>query len=212
LTLKNLLPSALAAATIVLAGCNTDPTVQGVGGDAALITVYGRAQVSGKPEAGEAGDRVPAQLMEVEIGIPTAEINLSSEEKVKVVIPTTLELDASAIDPETVTLGDGRRAGTPVLRKKSGKLMAGLEDHDADGDLDLVLHFAVHDLVSGGDLSASSTELVLEGSTYGGSPIRGSAAVTPRTLEPKPILPPSRIDGILRIASLRATPAVWPEV
>ncbi|MGD2217131.1 MAG: hypothetical protein PVJ64_10250 [Gemmatimonadales bacterium] len=210
--MKNVLPIALAAATVLLTGCNADPTLQGVGVDAASITVHGQSEVSGRRGDGGAGGGAPADLVEVEIGIPAAEINLNSDSKVKVVIPTTERFDALAVDPETVTLGDGRRGGTPVLRKKSGKPMARLEDHDADGDLDLVLHFAVHDLVSGGDLSESSTELVLAGTTYGGSAVRGSAAVTPRLLEPKTILPKSRIDTPLRIALLRAVPAVWQEV
>lgn len=210
--MKSVLPSALAAATIVLMGCNADPTPHGIRDGAPSITVYGPVQGSERPGQGGRAASVPASLLEVEIGIPAAEINLNGDGKVKVVIATNEGFDASAVDPETVTLGDGGPTGTPVLRKKSGKLMAGLEDHDGDGDLDLVLHFAVEELVSGGDLSEGSTELVLAGATYSGSRVRGSAAVTPKFLEPKTVLPQSPIDSTLRIALLPAMPAVWQEV
>jgi hypothetical protein len=207
--LKKLLPSGLVAATVLLAGCYADPTPRGVGSEATSSAVRGRGRVASHRIT---DDVVSAGLIEVEVEIAVAVIDLNSKDKLKVVVPTTGRLGATEIDLQTVTLGDGRGADTGVLRKKNGGLMARLEDEDGDGDLDLVLHFAVEDLVANGDLTENSTELVLEASTYAGAAVRGSAAVTPRSLEPKTILPPSRIDTSLRIALFRAVPAVWQEV
>lgn len=155
------------------------------------------------------GDGVRGGRREVEVEIPVAEINLNSKGKVRVLIPTTDEFDASEVDLETVTLGDGRGADTRVLRKKNGGLMARLEDDDGDGDLDLVLHFAVQELLANGDLTESSTDLVFEAATHNGPAVRGSAEVSPVSLEPKTLLPSSRIDTTLRIALLPTVSAVW---
>jgi hypothetical protein len=209
--LKNVLPSAVVVATVVLSGCNTDPTPRGAVSDAAFGAPNGGSFVAGERGKG-GGDGVRGDLREVEVEIPVAEINLNGKGKVRVLVPTTDEFDAAEIDLETVTLGNGSGADTRVLRKKNGALMAKLEDDDGDGDLDLVLHFAVQELVGNGDLTESSTELVFEAATYRGPAVRGSAAVAPMSLEPKTILPSSRIDTRLRIARFPAVPAVWPEV
>jgi hypothetical protein len=205
--LKNVLLSAIVPATVVLAGCNADPTPPAV--EVVFTSAHRHTYVAGHSIKDEG---VATGLREVEVEIPNGEMNLNGKGKFKVVIPTTDGFDASEVDPETVTLGDGRRGDTPVHRKKSGKLMARLEDDDGDGDLDLVLHFAVQELVANGDLTESSTELVLEAATYDGPAVRGSAPVTPRSLETKHLLPSSRIDTSLRIALLRAVPTAWQEV
>jgi hypothetical protein len=209
---NNVLLSALVPATVVLAGCNANPTPAAVGDGAALNTALGHTYVAGHQIEDGGGDGVHIGLQEVDVEIPAGELNLNSKGKFKVVITTTDGFDASEVDPETVTLGDGRRADIRVHRKKSGKLMARLEDDDGDGDLDLVLHFAVQELVANGDLTESSTELVLEAATYGGPGVHGAAAVTPRWLETKHLLPSSRIDTSLRIALLLAMPTAWQEV
>jgi hypothetical protein len=158
------------------------------------------------------GEGLSKGVREVELEIRSGEIDLNSKSKFKVVIPTAEGFDASEVDPETVTLGDGLGADTPVFRKQSGKIMARLEDDDEDGDLDLVLQFAVQELVANGDLTRSSTGLVVEAVTYAGQEVRGSAAVVPLSLEPKTLLPSWRIDTSLRIALLWAAPAAWQEV
>lgn len=210
--MNKVLLSAIVLATGLLAGCNAEPTQGSVREGVTLRSAHANKYVGEPRISYRAGDGELEGEREVEVEIPVATIDLNSKDKLKVVIPTTDGFDATQIDLHTVTLGDGRGADTGVLRKKNGGLMARLEDEDGDADLDLVLHFAVEDLVANGDLTENSTELFLEASTYAGAAVRGSAAVTPRSLEPKTILPPSRIDTSLRIALFRAVPAVWQEV
>ncbi len=198
--MNKVLLSAIVLATVVLAGCNADPTPRSVGEGAASISVHGHKYVGDGRIRDRAARGELEGRREVEVEIPVAVIDLNSKEKLKVVVPTTDGFDASAIDLQTVTLGDGRGAEIGVLRKKNGGLMARLEDENGDGDLDLVLHFGVEDLVANGDLTENSTELVLEAATHAGPAVRGAAPVTPGSYQPKALLPPSRIDTPLRIA------------
>jgi len=209
---KKVLLSGLIVGAVALVGCYADPTEDGVGEDAALMSVYGRRYVGERRTRDGAGGGERESRREVEVEIPVAVIDLNSKDKLKVVVPTTDRFDASEVDLQTVTLGDGRGPDTGVLRKKNGALMARLEDEDGDGDLDLVLHFAVEDLVANGDLTENSAELVLEAASHTGPAVRGSAPVTTRYIEPKALLPPSRIDTPMRIALFQAVPAVWQEV
>ncbi|MGD2151867.1 MAG: hypothetical protein PVG79_01280 [Gemmatimonadales bacterium] len=210
--MKKVLLSGLVLGTAVLAGCYTDPTWDGVGEGAASRSAYGQKYVGEHGVGDRAGGGERDDQREVEVEIPVALIGLNSRDKLKVVVPTAGGFDAMEIDLRTVTLGDGRGPDTRVLRKKNGALMARLEDEDGDGDLDLVIHFAVEDLVANGDLTENSAELVLEAATHTGPAVRGSAPVTTRYIEPKALLPPSRIDTPMRIALFQAVPAVWQEV
>jgi hypothetical protein len=58
-------------------------------------------------------------------------------------------------------LGDEAGGDTPVAQKNNGAYEAYSEDVNGDGLTDLVLMFEVPALVAGGDLVATSTELVL---------------------------------------------------
>ena len=104
-------------------------------------------------------------------------LNGNGDARIAVAILTTPDFDAAAIDPATVTLGDDDGDDTPVAVKNNGTLYASLQDADGDGDIDLVVHFSRPALMANGDLSASSTELVLNGETTGGDAFRGSDAV-----------------------------------
>ena len=48
---------------------------------------------------------------------------------------------------------------------------------DDDGDLDLIMHFDKQTLISNGDLDESTTELTLNGETFGGQAIQGGDGV-----------------------------------
>ena len=105
------------------------------------------------------------QLIEVRIDIKpdsdTNPINLKSKGRCPVAVLTTEEFDAGEVDPPTV-----RFAGAAPVH-------ATFEDVDADGDVDLVLHFKMQEL----NLSTDSTEAMLIGQTHNGQLLAGVDAV-----------------------------------
>jgi len=101
-------------------------------------------------------------------------IYLTSEGNLPVAILSGPEFDASDVDPNTVTLGNGDGNDTPVAKNTKGKLMANLEDIDQDGDIDLILHFETQALVENGDLHHSTTHLILTGNTWQGDNLQGT--------------------------------------
>lgn len=104
-------------------------------------------------------------------------VALRSRGRLPVAILSTPDFVAADVDPATVTLGDDDADDVSVATRPNGGLFTDLEDVDDDGDLDLVLWFEVRALVDGGDLDTSTTELVLKGETFDGTPIRGSDGV-----------------------------------
>lgn len=122
-------------------------------------------------------------LVDVKPGSDANPLNLKSNGKSKgksasaggvlpVAVLTTDEFDAALVDVGTVKLGD------PLLPGTAGPIKANLEDVDDDGDLDLLLHFSVLDLVEAGAVSADSVTLFLSGMTTDGLGIAGFDAVT----------------------------------
>ena len=96
---------------------------------------------------------------------------------IPVAILTTDDSDASKVDVSTVTLGDDDDT-VGVIVKKNDTLQAALEDVDDDGDLDLLMHFSIADLVDSGDLDESTTQLCVNGLTLEGDAIHGCDSVT----------------------------------
>jgi hypothetical protein len=88
-------------------------------------------------------------------------INLGSKGRVPVAILTTLDFDASTVDPVTVQFAN------------AWPLRWTMKDVDADGDLDMLLFFKTQEL----DLVSSSTDATLIGATFGGKSIVGTDAV-----------------------------------
>jgi hypothetical protein len=113
----------------------------------------------------------PFLLVDVDImpGDALNEVNLRARGNLPVAILGSADLDASIIDPATVTL-----AGAPVLTRRSGRIAAALEDVNEDGVMDLVVHVDRTAL----DLEADATFAVLEGETTDGTAIRGVDGVT----------------------------------
>jgi [acyl-carrier-protein] S-malonyltransferase len=70
---------------------------------------------------------------------------------------------ATAIDPGTLTLGDGADPDTPVAQRNNGTLMAEVDDVNEDGLPDLLVHFRVPALVANGDLTPATISLMLRG-------------------------------------------------
>jgi sugar lactone lactonase YvrE len=95
-------------------------------------------------------------------------INLGSNGNVPVAILSTPTFDASTVDPLTVTL-----ESAPVVVRGNGTPSTSLEDVNADGLLDLVVHVETQGL----KLTTESTEAVLQGRTRDGVAIAGSDTV-----------------------------------
>ncbi len=100
---------------------------------------------------------------------------------IPVAILTTDDFDAYTVDLSTVTLGDDddeETFGVGITVKKNGTFQAALEDVDDDGDVDLVMHFSIADLVTSEDLNENTVELCVNGETFGGDAIHGCDSVT----------------------------------
>ena len=104
-------------------------------------------------------------------------LNGNGDARIAVAVLATADFDPMQVDPATVTLGDGAGTDTPVATRNNGSLYVSTSDADGDGDLDLVLHFSRPALLANGDLSASSTSLILRGELTDGTAIEGSDAV-----------------------------------
>lgn len=105
-------------------------------------------------------------------------INLGENGKLPVAVLKTADFDPAILDPATINIG-----GVPLAVKKGGALFAAMEDVDLDGDLDLIVHFNVQDLVKAGVLTAASTELTLSAESYAGDAYEGTDSV--RIVPPK---------------------------
>lgn len=88
-------------------------------------------------------------------------INLKSNGVVPVAVLTTVDFDATTIDPATVEFAE------------ASPLRWTLEDVDDDGDVDMLFHFKTQEL----NLDENSTEAVLTGQTNSGDDITGTDEV-----------------------------------
>jgi hypothetical protein len=94
----------------------------------------------------------------------TAPINLKSNGVTPVAVLSSADFDAADVDPETVTF-----AGAVAQRST-------MEDVNGDGLPDRVFQFATQDL----KLSVTDTQATLDGRTFGGLRVRGTAAIRVR--------------------------------
>jgi hypothetical protein len=114
---------------------------------------------------------VPEELsvaIDIKPGAVPNTINLGSRGVLPVAVLSTSTFDAATVDATTVTVAN---AG-PRLRD-NGQPMSSLEDVNADGRLDMVVHVETRDL----QLTSDSSEAVLRGKTETGMPIVGRDAV-----------------------------------
>ena len=116
----------------------------------------------------------------VTTALATAEVKLNDRGQglLTVDVLGTPGFDATAVNPWSVTLGDEHGTDTPVAQR--GQLMASVADVNGDGILDMVLHFDRSALIANGDLSVSTTRLVLLGDLKDGRQIRGVVPVAVR--------------------------------
>ncbi len=105
--------------------------------------------------------------VDIKPGDDLNEINLRSRGKTTVAILSRAALDASEIDPLTVTV-----AGAPVILKQNGTPMSSLEDINGDGLLDLIVHVSTAALQPTFD-----NECLVEGTTFGGQFVWGTDTI-----------------------------------
>jgi hypothetical protein len=108
---------------------------------------------------------VPYVVIDIDIlpGSLENPLNMKSGGNIPIAILGTADLDVADIDASSLTLGDGTGPDTPVAMKNNGTVEAYMEDVNRDGMMDLVAMFSMPDLVSNGDITDASTELVLRG-------------------------------------------------
>jgi parallel beta-helix repeat protein len=126
-------------------------------------TVEAKVAVCDDCEFTDSDVLVVGQVVAIDIkpGSYPNSINLKSKGVVPVAVLTTAEFAAGAVDPATV-----RFAGAAPERWA-------MKEVDGDGDADLLFHFRTQDL----NLTSSSTEATLTGTTTGGTPIKGTDTV-----------------------------------
>ncbi len=118
------------------------------------------------------------QEIAVLVDVRQGSINLKSQGLLPVAVLGEPGFDPVAdVNLPTLTLGDGSAEDTPLARRPYGTYMAAGEDVNGDGLRDLVLHFSTPALVTNGDLTSASTELVLRGATKNGVAFAGSDAI-----------------------------------
>ena len=104
-------------------------------------------------------------LIDVKPGSDRNAINPRSRGVTPVAVLTTQDFDATSLDPSAVQFGpDGATIG---------RRSVGVEDVDGDGDLDLLLRFPTP--LTG--IVCGTTEVVLTGQTFFGTPIQGMDSV-----------------------------------
>lgn len=105
-------------------------------------------------------------------------VKLSARGQLSVAIITNPYFDATRVDPGSLALGNDDGNDTPVARDRKLAPQVTRRDVDRDGDMDVVATFDQPTMVQRGDLTASSTRLVLTGALNDGKRIRGSDLVS----------------------------------
>ena len=113
------------------------------------------------------GAAIPV-IVDIKPGSYPNSINLGSGGTVPVAILSTATFDARTVDPPTITV-----ASAPVRLKGQGTSMSSIEDVNADGLPDLVVHVTTSAL----QLAETETTALVEGKTYSGQRIRGTDTV-----------------------------------
>lgn len=105
-------------------------------------------------------------------------VNMKSKGKLPVAVLSDEEFDVTTVDPTSVTLGNDNGAETPIIVKKNGTLMYSFEDVDGDGDVDMMMHFEIQDLIANGDLSKVIEKLTFNALNLDGTQLKGEDVVT----------------------------------
>ncbi len=105
--------------------------------------------------------------VDIEIDIMPGSLDNPLNRKSGGVIPVAIlgsaDLDVAEINASSLTLGDGTGPDTPIAQKNNGTFQASMEDVNGDGMMDLVAMFPMKNLMSNGDITSTSTKLVVRG-------------------------------------------------
>jgi hypothetical protein len=133
-----------------------------------LTDLYGNPRITDGDQDGTATVDMGAYefsiievITDIKPGSDRNPINLGSKGRLSVALLTTEDFDAMTVDPNSVRLAGAAPVHTA------------LEDIDADGDKDLVLHFPTQEL----QLTNESTEAYLIGQTHDGLLLMGVDSV-----------------------------------
>jgi hypothetical protein len=146
-------------------------TVAGLGlGEETFRNEYsGSVEASGDPVHIEEGFEPEEQFLQVEIDIKPGyfpnDLNPRKKGRMPVAILTDEEFDAANVDWTTVLFG--------ALGSEAAPVHHALEDVDADGDIDLILHFKTKDT----DLQCGDTSAYLTGWTLDTKEFKGYDSV-----------------------------------
>jgi len=135
----------------------------------------GRANLSQNPALDAQPDWQPLLVIPVDIDIKPGgdpnSISLGSGGVIPVAVLTTSDFDATTVDPSTVCFGDAEAPAERDCSEKDGR--GHLEDADADGDQDMVLHYETPQT----GIDPGDTEACLTGETLDGTAMEGCDAV-----------------------------------
>lgn len=150
-----------------------------------------------EPEPEPEPDPPITVLLDVMPGSDENPINLKVNSKAKgnaaaaggvvpVAILSTPDFDARRVDVTQIALGD------PLLTGFALPIRGAFEDVDLDGDLDLVLHFSILNMVSVKAIGPQTTSLCLAGFTRDGAQLIGcdSVRIVPAATNAKAPKPP----------------------
>ena len=108
-------------------------------------------------------------------------ISLSGTQKeiiVGVVSSANFDARTMLVSGTTPTLGNGQGVETVLARNTNGTPKTGLTDLNADGRLDVLLYFPKASLISNGDVTSGTTQLILQGQLASGVRLKGADKVT----------------------------------
>ncbi len=119
-----------------------------------------------RPEYAQApySEFIPIEI-DIKPGSDPNSINIKSKGRIPVAVLSTSSFDAASVDTDTVRFG---RTGSEAQAVHSA-----LEDIDADGDLDLILHFKIPET----GIQCNEQVAYLTGRTLIGTEIEGSDSV-----------------------------------
>jgi len=115
-------------------------------------------------------DTIPVTIAIRPGGNPTDPnpINLRAAGVLPVFLLTTPTFDARAITESSPTIGD------PNVTGRVSPVKMSYQDVDGDGDIDLIMHFSIPQLVAAGAINQATKDLKLTGQLQSGTVFMGS--------------------------------------